>query len=178
MKATAQKAAPAPQDPLDALVEGDPKDVIALLLWKNRHGNPELCAQITEADIKGFKDCCEYQEIEPEVRIYRPAGRPATEAIPATGTRPAVAARPADPPKPYVLAALMVKGKQDSFRPVENNQEDFDRAKDAEKIRLAVNQAQRHADNVIRCATSGESSLSEMQDAANALLLMARALQR
>ena len=46
-------------NPLDRLVASDPKRAIAMLLWKNRHANPELNVQITEQDIKGFDDCVE-----------------------------------------------------------------------------------------------------------------------
>lgn len=173
----AKKQPPKPLDPLDTLVAGDPKDVIALILWKGRHRQPDLFAQITEADIKGFKECCDYQELTPSVHIERPAGRPVQEAIPAAHGRSAVPGRPADPPKPYVMVTLCDGQSGNAIRPIENNQEDYDRQAQSVAIRKARDQAPTMADNILRAVRTGEWSLSEMQDAANALLVLARAQQ-
>lgn len=172
-----KKKSAAPPDPLDVLVAGDPKDVIALILWKGRHRQPDLFAQITAADIKGFKDCCEYQKITPAVVIQRPEGRPAQEAIPAAHGRAAAPARPADPPKPFVMVTLCDGQTGNAIRPIENNQEDFDRQAQSAATRKARDQAPTMADNILRAVRTGEWSLSEMQDAANALLVLARAQQ-
>lgn len=175
--ATATKKKPGPLDPLDALAAGDPREVIALMLWKGRHRQPDLFAQITAADIAAFKECCDYQEVKPTVVIERPPGRPAQEAIPASHGRPATPPRPADPPKPFVMVTLCDGQSGNAIRPIENNQEDFDQAKQTVAVRKARDQAPAMADNILRAVRSGEWSLSEMQDAANALMILARAQQ-
>lgn len=161
--------------PLDALAQGDPKNVIALMLWKARQRNPDLFEQITEKDIEGFEACVTYLKVKPEVVIKRPAGLPAQEAIPASAGRRPVPARAATPPKPYVIVQLVEAGTENAIRPVENNQEDFDAAAEAAKVRQARDAAPQLAQRLVHQASSGEYSLSDMQDAANALLLLARA---
>lgn len=164
-------------DPLDALAQGDTKRIIALLLWKRRLQNPDMAEQITEEDLKGFDDCMTYQEIEPDVLIERPQGTPAQPMIPAAANRRAVPARPATPPRPFVRVVLVEKGTENGIRPVENNEEDFDAAKQMEQVRHARDNAQSLATRLVQQARTGEFSLSDMQDAAEALLTMAGALR-
>jgi hypothetical protein len=64
-----------------------------------------------------------------------------------------------------------------AIRPIENNQEDYDRQQQSVAVRKARDQAPMMADNILRAVRTGEWSLSEMQDAANALLVLARAQQ-
>jgi hypothetical protein len=59
-------------DPLDELAQGDPLRVIALMLWKNRHREPDMYVQITERDIEGFEACVNYLKVKPTVLIKRP----------------------------------------------------------------------------------------------------------
>ena len=165
------------QDPLDALAQGDPKRVIALMLWKARHRQPDMFVQITEHDIKGFEDCVTYMKVKPDLMIKHPPGLPATPAIPAVGTRRALPAREATPPKPYVIVTLVEEGTENVIRPVENNQEDYDIAQDSARLRKARDQAPGIAERILNQARSGEFSLSEIQDAADALIILARAQQ-
>lgn len=162
-------------DPLDALAQGDLKRVIALILWKARLREPDMYVQIDEKDIAGFDDCMRYLKVKPDVMVKRPQGLPAQAAIPAQGNRRAVTLRPATPPKPFVIVSLVEEGTENVIRPVENNEVDFDSAKDAAAIRKAREQAPDLASRLIKQASSGETSLSDMQDAANALLILARA---
>ena len=162
-----------PVDALDVLAAGDPREVIALMLWKARRQQPDLYVQITEQDILGYQACVNFQKIEPEVRITRPAGLPAQAAVQLRGGR-AFPAREATPPKPYVLVALMQKGTGDAFRPIENNQDDFDISEEASAIRRAKERAPTLAQILMRQAQTGEFSLSDMQDCADALMLLAR----
>lgn len=162
-------------DLLDALAQGDPKMVMALMLWKSRLREPDMYVQITEEDIKGFNDCVNYLKVKPAVMVKRPQGLPAQAAIPAQGNRRAVPARPATPPKPFVIVSLVEANTENVIRPVENNEADFDSAKDAAAIRKAREQAPDLANRLIKQASSGETSLSDMQDAANALLILSRA---
>lgn len=163
------------QDQLDALAKGDPQRVMALMLWKNRRHNPDLYVQIDERDIQGFDDCVKYLKVKPVVRITRPAGLPAQPHIPATANRRATPGREATPPKPYVMIVL-VDEKGDAIKPVENNEEDFDEAKAAAEVRKARDQAPALAQLLTQQARTGEYSLSDITDAANALLTLARAV--
>jgi hypothetical protein len=163
------------QDPLDVLAKGDPQRVMALMLWKARRHNPDLYVQIDEHDIQGFEDCVKYLKVKPEVRIMRPGGLPSQPPIPATGNRRAVPGREAIPPKPYVMIVL-VDEKGDAIKPVENNEEDFDQAKSAAEVRKARDQAPALAQLLTQQARTGEYSLSDITDAANALLTLARAV--
>jgi hypothetical protein len=163
------------QHPLDALAQGDPKMVIALMLWKARHREPDMYVQIDEKDLAGFEDCVRYLKVKPNVRIFRPEGLLAQDAIPAQHGRRAVPARAATPPKPYVMVTL-VDEKGDLIRPVENNEADFDAARDAGQVRKARDQAGELANRIVNQARTGEYSLSDIQDAANALLILSRAV--
>jgi hypothetical protein len=55
---------------------GDPKKVIALMLWKARLREPDMYVQITEADIAASTTCVRYLKVEPHVMIKRPEGLP------------------------------------------------------------------------------------------------------
>lgn len=112
------------QDPLDKLATGPLEDVIAMLLWQNRHTNPSMTAVIKVGDIQGLADCCEYLKVKPSVVVVRPGGREAQPAIPARGTRRGTPATPAEPPRPHVVVALVNAGTMDAIRPLENNDED------------------------------------------------------
>lgn len=161
-------------DLLDALAEGDPKRVIALMLWKARHRNPDMFVQIDEMDIKAFDESCTYQKLKPAVLIKHPPGLPAQAATPAMGNRRAVPARAATPPKPFVIVTLVEAGTENVIRPVENNQKDFDVAQDSAQLRKARDQAPDMAERLMLQGRTGEYSLSDITDAANALLVLAR----
>lgn len=164
------------KDPLDALAEGDPRDVIALMLWKARFREPDMFVQITAKDIAGFNESCNYQKVKPSVLISHPPGREATPAIPATKNRKAIPATPAGPPKPYVIVTLVEEGTPNVIRSVENNEEDFDTAQDVATVRRMRDKANQLADLLVRGFRSGEQSESDVNDAADALRIMARAL--
>ena len=163
-------------DPLDALAGGDPRGIIALMIWKNRLREPDMFVKIEEGDIAGFQDCVRYLKVVPDVLIERPAGLPEQAAIPATANRRAIPGRAATPPKPYVIVTLVEKGTKNMIRPVENNETDYDRAADVQKVRKARDQAGGLAQRLRHQAASGEYSLSDMSDAAEALEILARAV--
>lgn len=162
-------------DALDQLARGDPKEVIALMLWKGRHRNPDLYAQIEEKDLAGFQACMAYQKVTPTVMIKRPQGTPEQPALPATRGRSARPAIPATGPKPFVIVALVEERTENAIKPVENNQADYDVAQDAATVRKARDQAPELARRILAGAQSGDSSLSDIQDAADALITLARA---
>ena len=166
---------PKEQHPLDALAEGDPLRVIALMLWKARMREPDLFVQIFEKDIKGLDDCTNYLEVVPRVDIHRPQGEPAQPALQTPGRQRAVPARPAQPAKPYVIVTL-VDESGNMIKPVENNEVDFDASQEAANVRKARDQAADIAQRIVHQAHSGEFSLSDIQDAADALVTLARAV--
>lgn len=160
-------------DRLDELAQ-DPKKVLALMLWKARHQQPDLYVQLTEQDLDGFEACTSYLKVKPDVMIKRPQGLPAQEAIPSSGSRRAVQGREATPPKPYVVVALVEAGTENSFRPIENNQADYDTAQQVQEMKRAKEMAPMLAGRLMQQAQTGDSSLSDLMDAANALVALSR----
>ncbi len=163
------------QHPLDALAEGEPLKVMALMLWKNRFREPDMYVQIDEKDIQGLEACVNYLKVVPVVSIHRPQGQGAQAAQPGSSTRRPVPALPAQPAKPFVIVTLVDKNG-DMIKPVENNQGDFDAAEEATRVRKAKDQASDLAQRLRQQGRSGETSMSDMDDAADALVVMARAL--
>lgn len=162
--------------PLDA-VAADPKKVIALMLWKARHQEPDMYVQITERDLEAFNASNTHQKMVPDVMIKRPAGLPAQAAVPASAGRRAVPGREAGEPKPYVIVTLVEKGTENVIRSVEDNQADLDTSRDAAAVRKARDQADSLAGRILGQMRTGEFSNSDLQDAADALVLLARALR-
>jgi hypothetical protein len=168
---------PKASHPLDALAK-DTMRAIALMLWKDRKRNPDMAVMLDEKDMQGFEDCVKFLGVTPEVQIFRPEGTPAQEAVPAAHGRRAVPARAATPPKPFVVVTVLGrdrKGVTGPIRAVENNQEDYDQQQEAEKIKRIRELAPQIAGRILQQARSGEFSTSDLEDAANALVTLARA---
>ena len=163
-------------DALDALAAGDPLKIVALMLWKARRREPDLYVQIDEQDIKGFDDCMSYLKVKWHVSIERPPGLPGQDAIPAGHGRRAVPARAGTGPKPYVAVVLVDERTGDAIRPVENNNDDYDLSQQAVRVRKARDQAQQLANRLMEQGRTGEFSLSDLTDAADALLILAQAV--
>lgn len=162
-------------DPLDALVAAGPERVAQLLLWKDRIRNPELGVQITAEDIKGFAECTQYLDIKPALLIWR---RPAVEAQPgqpATARRRGVAPTPAMPAAPFVTVRLVVQGTHDGFKPIENNERDYDAAAQAEKVRRLKQDLQEWAPSVRAMIASGDFSTAALTDFVEGAVALARA---
>lgn len=160
-------------DPLDAFADGDPFKAVAILLWKDRHRNPEMAVQVTPADLKGFAECVEYLKVTPEVRIHRPQGRPAQAGIPERAGRPAIAARPAEPPRPFVMIQLVDKDGS-AIKPVENNEDDYQKGLLAERRRKARDQADMLATTLKGELASGDFNKSTIDGVCEALLVLAK----
>lgn len=160
-------------DPLDALTT-DTLRVIALMLWKERFRNPELAVKISDKDLKGMDDCLGYLRLKLDVRIERGAGIPAHPGNPAKG----IPAREAGEPQPYVVVSLLGKDENDisgPVRPVENNEEDHKQSQIARQVAQARDQAQYLGQRLINAARSGDYSSSELAEAGQALMLLAKA---
>lgn len=164
-------------DQLDQFAEEatkDPRKVIALMLWKERHRNPEMAVQITEQDITGFNACVDYLDVKPDVLIVRPQGRPAQEAVPAQGKRRAVPARAGEPARPFVAVNVVAKGTVNSIKPIENNEEDAKRRDEAERLRRVRDQAQGLANALMADLAQSQFSTTTVREAAAALQTLAR----
>lgn len=167
-------------DALDALATGDPKDVIALLFWRERFRNPDMSVHITKEDLDKFHASVEFLGVTPQVSIYRPEGRPAQEAVAAvpgahgkTGTR-AIPARPAEPPRPYVFVGV-TDAQGNILKPIESDEDDAQRRDDANNVRRWKDKAPMLASLLVSMATSGTFSNAEIGEAAEALRVLARA---
>ena len=160
------------KDALDQLATGPAENVVALMLWKARHQYPDLSVQITPKDLKGYQECIGYLKTTAEVRVFRPQGIPAQEAIPAHGNRRAVPGRPAIPPRDFVVVSLVHQGTEDAIRVVENNEEDNERRKAAEHLVNIKGQVPDLASRLERYARSGELVGSDLLEAAKWLRIM------
>jgi hypothetical protein len=166
-----------PEDPLDAVIAkaeaGDLTDVIALLLWKQRHENPNFTLELHPRDINGLKACVEYLEVTPTVRVFRPGGVEATpERVHPRDPNKIIPGRPAIPPKPYIIVQ-MTDEKGDAFVPIENNEQDFAKQQDAQKLQRMKDQAVTIARALQGDLTSGQFSTSTIADAINCLSALA-----
>lgn len=167
-------------DALDALAQ-DPMKVMQLVIWVNRHRNPDMFFQINEADLEAFEKCMKYQKVKPGVLIKRPPEIPGQAAIPAMGNRRAVPARAPIPARPYVMVTLVEVTKEGKvtenvIRPIESNEEDYDTQQQVAAVRRAKDRAPQLAQEILKSASSGETSLSDLQDAANCLVTLAGAV--
>lgn len=157
------------ENSFDSLVSAGASRALQLLLWKNRFDNPELSAQITAPDIKGLDDCADYLKITPDVRIWRPGGLPAIAATSKTPGRAFI------PYKDYVMVQMVEKGTENSFKPVENNETDFDRSQAAAAVRALREQIPVLAAAVKSAVAGGTFSESEIIELCEAATKLARA---
>lgn len=178
---TKAKAKPPEQaDPLDVFVaDVDHNGVhmgpaIMLMLWKQRHENPDFTVMVDAADIKGFEDCVKYLEIEPRINIYRPQGLPAQEPIPANGRNRAVPGRAAQPPRDYVVVQ-MVDADGNTFVPIENNERDLEKSQKAKTLKQLREGAPQLAAQLQADIQSNTISTATIQEAIEALKALAQA---
>ena len=165
----ATRKAAAKTDELDALAAGPLENVIAAMLWKNRHREPSMTMVLRRQDLQGLSDCCTYLKLVPQVVVLRPPGREAIPATPPRGNRPGIPAQPAEPPRPHVVVALVNKGTMDAIRPLENNDEDAELLVREEHRRRMQSKASFLAQAAIRMSSNGDVSTSELRDIAECL---------
>lgn len=161
-------------DILDTITAADPQDAMALMLWKDRHRNPEFTVTITADDIKELQDCAAYLDVKPEVRIYRPPGRPEVPARPATATRSATPFIPAEPPRPYVLVQMVDSKTGHAFKPIENSEPNAKLRDAAEAWRKAADRASSLSAQIMAELSSGSITDGTMREAAAALIVLAQ----
>lgn len=178
-KAPARKRAPRrsrrPAEPVDALdvLCQDDRRVIALMLWLNRFAEPDLYAKIDRADLEQFEACVGYLGVRPTVNIKRPQGRPAEPPMPPSGRFRGSPGREAEPPKDYVIVTLTDE-HGNRIAPVESDEQAFDKSRDAATMRSARDRAPDLVQHVLNGARTGETSLSDIQDLCDTVLLLSR----
>ena len=174
---TIAEQAPATQNIIERIAALPPKQIIALLLWKDRHRNPGLAVTLTAKDLEGLEACLNYLKTEGEVSIVRPAGRPAQPGFTSKehGNQPD---RPAEHPRDFVVVALVEKGSAtpgvigNAITPVENNEEDAklaDRARMVAQIKPTV---PRLAAALANEQATGDISLATCNDVIEALRIL------
>lgn len=150
----------------------DPMRALMLMFWKNRNQNDAFSIDVTAADLKGFEDCINYLEVNPQIRVFRPRGMPTHPGAPATETRSAIAPRPAGRPKDYVVIQ-MVDQNGDAFVPIENNEADLKRSQEAKRIQRIRDTASQLAGQLIADLQANTTSSSTVMEAAEALKVLA-----
>lgn len=175
------KAAQKPDEPvldaLDQLEKSDAHTVIALLLWKDRHRNPDLSTQISQEDIDGFDACVKYLDVKPQVQIVRPRGRPATPALPASRVHPqGYPAQAAEPPRNFVFVGVgyFEKNIFNSIKPIENNEEGAQKRDLAARSRVIRERGPQLARELMSNAAAGTFSSAQVEEAAQMLIDAAR----
>lgn len=162
-------------DPLDVFLRNagrmNPQEALMLVFWKQRHTNPEFSIEIHPEDLKGFSDCLAYLEVTPVIKVYRPGGLPATQAIEAHGNRRAVPARAAIPPKNYVVIQMVDKDGN-GWVPVENNIKDHEAAERTKRMVNAKEKAKQLANALISDLQQSITSTGTIQEAAAILQLL------
>ena len=158
------------KDILDTIAQADARKIIALMLWKNRHENPDLAVKINEADIKGLTDCTTYLGIEPDVRIFRRPAMPSHDAVPGRPGQAGVMAFAGLPAADFVTVCLVAKGTEDTFRPVENNEKDFAIAEKIRNRQRLLASAVPLANRVKNGAAVGDFSQNDIMELADVVL--------
>jgi len=129
------------KDPLDLFAEAPLDRVLQLVFWKLRHKNPDMAVLIEQKDLEAFKQSMDYQEVKPALLVYRPQGDPGHPGSPAVGKRRAVPARDPSPARPFVVVALVQEGTKNTVKPVENNEQDYQRGDLARRQAVARGRA-------------------------------------
>lgn len=167
------------KDPLDVLAEGDPRDVMALMLWKVRHRYPQMSMEITKRDIDQFKASLDYMGVKVGVAIVHPQGRAASPGRKAEGDKPAVPPRPAEPPRPWIFVGVVEKDEggdltMNTVTPIESDEEGAAQRDQQLRLQKMRDRAPMIANALIQMANSNSISTSEMGEAARLLQDFAR----
>lgn len=174
------------RDVLDDFRVSNHERALALVLWKIRHQYPELAVPITAEDIRAFVASTEFTKQVPKVVMYRRPGIIAKPGIPAAGRRRAVPPTPGQPAGTAVMVMLVEDGTEvrdpdtgsiwspgDAIRPVESDEKDHGKATRQRTLKAIKEEARQLASDLIRDAASGMYSDSKIQEAAQALVMLA-----
>lgn len=164
-----------PLDQFAAIASAHMDQAAAILLWKNRHANPDMSIQVTEQDITKLQACAAYLKVTPEVRVYRPKGLPGKDPIPAQGQRRAIPGTPATPPKNYVVIQL-VDQDGNGFVPIENNEDDAKLRDEARARKRMKDRAPMVAEAILAELQAGAFTDGTLKEAAQILQDLAKAV--
>lgn len=163
----------APQDRLDLLEQAqDPLEIIALMLWKDRHRNPDLCVHITRDDVAEFEKCTAFLQITAGVKIERPRGAPARAALPPSRVHPqGLPAQPAETPREFVFVGVgyVEKGIFNSIKPIESTEDGAERRDSFNRLRHIRERGPQLAQQLLSHAAAGTFSSAMVEEAAHML---------
>ena len=147
---------------------------IMLMFWKNRHQESPFTMDVSLKDLQGFEECIKYLDVVPQIKVFRPQGKPAHPGSPATETRSAIPPSPAGKPTASVVVQ-MVDQEGNAFVPIENNEDDLARGQEAKRIQRIRESAPQLAGQLMADLQSNTTSNATITEAAEALKLLARA---
>ena len=148
-----------PKTPMESFVQASPDNHITMLLWMNRFNNPEMAVTVTEADVKAFQDCMTYLKVIPSIKVSQRNGR-ATIALLEKDTEI----------RDKKTQEIVSQGN--AIKAVENNEADFQRAEQSERIRMIRQNAPQLANAIKVGAMAGEFSSDLILQAAEALQVL------
>lgn len=174
-------------DELDTFTQAGPERALMLVLWKLRHHYPEMAVPITAEDIRQFEESVKYTKQTPKVVVFRRPAQSARAAVPASGKRRAVAATMSQPAGNLAVVMVVeantevkdendvVLSPGDAIRPVESNEKEHSKATKLRQIKAIKEKAPQLASDLMRDASAGMYSDSKIQEAAQALVVLAGA---
>ena len=152
--------------------QANPAVALQLLLWKQRHQNPDMSVTITEADVQAFQACVDYLEVEPVIKMFQPGGLPERPGFTKKdGTQ--MPARPAVPPREECVVQLTDKNGN-AITPIEQSTEEQAKSRQARAVQDARAKAPGLVADLNQMLARGETSTALFQEATSALLTLAR----
>lgn len=129
-------------------LQHDTERQIMQILWHFRMTEPNMAVRIREKDIEALNQCLEFNKQEATIKV--------------------IASPNGD------MTVVMVDKQGNAITPIENNQEDFDKAQYEKTKARAKETIRAMANRVKNAALSGEFSASDVGDLADAAELLAR----
>lgn len=130
-------------------LEQDQTRQIMQILWAGRMINPEMSVEVREKDVQALDDCMNYLKQEGTIGVTK------------------------NQHGNMVIALVDKDGN--SIRPIENNEEDFDRAALAQQVARAKEAMPGVAERVRNSASVGDFSASEIMELVDMALVLAKA---
>lgn len=152
----------------------NPEKAAIMLLWLMRHHYPDLSIPVSEHDINALAECAAYLKITPALKVDRRPAIPARPAQPPTALHPqGVPGFEAKPAGKNVMIQLVDAESGDTFKPVENNEEDFERQAEAQRKARIRTETPQLAQMVHAAAARGEYSQELVMELAQAAITLA-----
>ena len=125
----------------------DEDRAIMQILWANRHNEPNLCVHVTPKDVEALDQCLEYNKQAPVVKMIK---------------------------TPTGWTIVLVDQDGNAVTPIENNEDDLVLAQQARKRQSVKDGIGSLANRIKNAAAIGEFSSSEIEELADAALLLAK----